>query len=217
MRVVRAGFVPLTLALAAGLLVANPAVADPQGKFLIEVDVDGNGKTDEVMLSVDDEGERTRLTVVTDTGVSSTATMPWRDAPDVSPGRRLEGVAPVANQKGSDVVVRMSSGKCTRYRIWNWAEGTLSAVPKPKGGLTWRVCGLGAEQKGQGFRVRARKQTPKLVMYRGELDEGGTALSKTRYRWQGEKWNRKGQKIVTDVRPEEVLDRWRLDFRWRTS
>ncbi len=217
MRVVLAGFVPLTLSLAAGLLAVNPAMADPRGKFLIDVDVDGNGKADEVMLSVDDDGKRTRLTVMTDTGVSSRATMPWQGAPDVSPGQRLEGVAPVANQTGSDVVVRTSSGKCTRYRIWNWAEGTLSAVPKPKGGLNWRVCGLGAEQKGQGFRVRAKKQTPEVIMYRGELDEGGAALGKTRYRWQGDKWTRKGQKIVTDVRPEEVLDRWRLDFRWRTS
>ena len=217
MRVVLAGFVPLTLSLAAGLLAVDPAMADPRGKFLIDVDVDGNGKADEVMLSVDDDGKRTRLTVMTDTGVSSTATMPWQGDTDVSPGQRLEGVAPVANQTGSDVVVRTSSGKCTRYRIWNWAEGTLSAVPKPKGGLNWRVCGLGAEQKGQGFRVRAKKQTPEVIMYRGELDEGGAALGKTRYRWQGDKWTRKGQKIVTDVRPEEVLDRWRLDFRWRTS
>jgi hypothetical protein len=38
-----------------------------------------------------------------------------------------------------------------------------------------------------------------------------------KFRWQDNEWTRAGGKVVKQVRPESVLDRWRLGFSWRTS
>ena len=217
MRLLQMGFGSLALSLAGGLLVAMPATGSYGGSFAVDVDVDGDGRPDEVMLSTDESGERTQVSITTAAKESATVSMPWRGASDMSPGKRLEGVAPVVSRSGSDVVVRLSAGRCTRYRIWNYSAGKLTAVPKPQGGLTWRVCGLGADQKGQGFRSVISQGTPKVLMYRGERKGDAANLTKVKFRWQDNQWTRAGGKVVKQVRPESVLDRWRLGFSWRTS